>query len=61
MVTSEWKDTYPAAQIAAKLAVFIGGTGGGKADMAQAGGKGIDQLDTALGKSVEIIKSMGRD
>jgi len=61
MVTPEWIEKYPASQIAAKLAVFIGGTGGGKAEMAQAGGKGIDQLDAALGKFADIIKSMGRD
>ncbi len=59
MVTPEWKDQYPASVIAAKLAVLIGGTGGGKPDMAQAGGKGVDQLDVALAKSAEIIKSIG--
>ncbi|MBI3598853.1 MAG: alanine--tRNA ligase [Nitrospirae bacterium] len=58
MVTPEWTALYPASGIAAKLAVFIGGTGGGKAEMAQAGGKGVDQLDAALAKSAEIIQLM---
>jgi alanyl-tRNA synthetase len=61
MATSEWHNRYPASAIAVKMAVLIGGTGGGKADMAQAGGKGIDQLDLALSKSAEIIKSIGEE
>ena len=59
-VTTEWTDLYPASQIAAKLAVFIGGTGGGKAEMAQAGGKRIDQLDVALANAEKIIHVMKR-
>jgi len=59
MVTPEWNSVYPASEIAAKMAVFIRGTGGGKAAMAHAGGKGIDQLDVALAKAAEVIKSLG--
>jgi alanyl-tRNA synthetase len=36
----------------------IGGSGGGRADMAQAGGKEKDRLMDALGSSYEIIERM---
>jgi alanyl-tRNA synthetase len=58
MVTPEWTALYPASLIASKMADLIGGTGGGKSDMAQAGGKSVDQLDSALEKSGDIIKAM---
>jgi alanyl-tRNA synthetase len=58
MVTPQWSDRFSASEIAGKLAALIGGTGGGKAEMAQAGGKRVDQLDEALAKSAEIIETM---
>ncbi len=58
MVTPEWVKTYPASGIAAKMAEVIGGTGGGKPEMAQAGGKRVEQLDAALAKAIEIIRAM---
>jgi alanyl-tRNA synthetase len=35
----------------------VGGNGGGRPDMAQAGGSEIDKLDEALKKAEELIRS----
>ena len=41
-----------------KIAAIVGGSGGGRPDMAQAGGPQIDRLDEALKKAEEIIKAI---
>ena len=43
--------------IAKESAKLMQGGGGGRADVAQAGGKLADKLDEALGKVPDIIKS----
>ena len=58
MVTPDWTGRFSAAEIVKEMAVLIEGTGGGKAEMAQAGGKGIEKLDAALEKSSDIIQAM---
>ncbi len=58
MVTPDWQDRYPASKIAAQIAPFIDGSGGGKGAMAQVGGKAVEKLDAAIEQSVEIIKEM---
>ena len=60
MVTSAWRECYPASAIMAKMTTLIEGTGGGKAEMAQGGGKDTKKLDAALQKSVEIIQELGK-
>ena len=44
-----------AGKLIKEIASIAGGTGGGRPDMAQAGGKDPDKLDEAIAKSVEII------
>jgi alanyl-tRNA synthetase len=59
MVTPDWAASYPASKIAAQIAPVIGGSGGGKAEMAQAGGKTVEQLEAAIAQAVVIIREMG--
>ena len=40
------------------MAKVAGGSGGGKPDMAMAGGKDISKIDDALMSANEILKSM---
>lgn len=47
---------YHAGKIVKEIASIVGGTGGGRADMAQAGGKKPELLDKALKKVIDIIK-----
>ncbi|MBI3804871.1 MAG: alanine--tRNA ligase [Nitrospirae bacterium] len=58
MVTPDWTSHISAAAVVKELAGLIDGTGGGKPEMAQAGGKRIDKLDAAIEQSAEIIKKM---
>jgi len=58
MVTSDWTDRFSAANIVKEIAGVIDGTGGGKREMAQAGGKNVEKLDQALERAIEIIKKM---
>jgi len=46
---------YNAGNIIKVIAPIIGGKGGGKKTMAQAGGPKVDKLDQALEKVYEII------
>jgi alanyl-tRNA synthetase len=47
-VTKDLVDRVPANVLIGKLAPIVGGKGGGKPDLAQAGGKDADKLDQAL-------------
>lgn len=58
MVTPDWTSRVSAAEIVKEIAGLLEGTGGGKPEMAQAGGKRGDRLDHALEKSAEIIEKM---
>ncbi len=57
-VTDELSARYDASFIANAMAKMIGGKGGGRADLAEAGGKGSAQLDEVLQKGVTIIEKM---
>ena len=46
-----------AGNIIKETAPIIGGKGGGRPNMAQAGGSDADKLDEALNKAVEIVKA----
>src|SRR5216117_3948808 len=49
-VTKDLSSRFPAGELIKPLAAEIGGTGGGRAEMAQAGSKDITRLDAALGR-----------
>jgi alanyl-tRNA synthetase len=48
MVTKDLTGRFQAGQLIKDLAAMVGGTGGGKPDLAQAGGKDAGRLDAAL-------------
>ena len=56
-VTKDLTDKYHAGNIIKQIAAIVGGNGGGRPDMAQAGGSKIDKLDEALKKAEELIRS----
>ena len=51
------KKGYHAGKIVKEVAVIVGGTGGGRPDMAQAGGKKPEFLDKAIKEVTRIISS----
>ena len=55
MVSKDLTDTYKAGNIIKEIAVLVGGKGGGRPDMAQAGGPNPDKLDDALQAVFKII------
>ena len=56
-VTKDLAARFPAGELINPLAVEIGGTGGGRPEMAQAGGKQTDRLDEALAKIAALVES----
>jgi alanyl-tRNA synthetase len=54
-LTPDLTERYHAGRIVKALAAMVGGGGGGKADLAQAGGSQPEKLGTALEKACEII------
>jgi alanyl-tRNA synthetase len=56
MVTKDLTTRFHAGNIIKEMAPVLGGTGGGKADLAQSGGKDPGKLDTALDALYAIIK-----
>jgi alanyl-tRNA synthetase len=57
-VTADLTKQYPAGSIIKKLAPMVGGGGGGRPDLAQAGGTRVDQLDSALASVPDLIRGM---
>ena len=57
-VTKDLTDRFIAGEIIKKIAPIVGGSGGGRPDMAQAGGKEPKKLIEALKKAVSIIEEM---
>ncbi len=55
MVTKDLTDRYQAGSIIKELAPIVGGSGGGRPDMAQAGGTKPENLDLALKKLEELL------
>lgn len=55
-VTKDLAVRFPAGELIKPLAAAIGGTGGGRPDMAQAGGKQTDRLDDALAGIVTLVE-----
>jgi alanyl-tRNA synthetase len=57
-VTRDLVDRLPATSLIAKLAPIIGGKGGGKPDLAQAGGKDADKLSEALENAQGALREL---
>jgi alanyl-tRNA synthetase len=58
MVTKDHTDKLKAGAIIKEVSKMVGGSGGGRPDMAQAGGPHPDKLDDALAAVPEIIKGL---
>jgi alanyl-tRNA synthetase len=58
LVTKDLVNKYDAGKIVREIAPIVGGSGGGRPDMAQAGGSKPENLDQALGR---FIRMMGGD
>ena len=58
MVTKDLAPALHAGKIIQEVAQGIGGSGGGRADMAQAGGKEQDKLEETLEKAYSFIETM---
>ncbi|MCD6353633.1 MAG: alanine--tRNA ligase [Proteobacteria bacterium] len=58
MVTKDLTSQFPAVEVINQVASVVGGHGGGRPDMAQAGGVHPDRLEAALDKAYEIIERM---
>lgn len=54
-VTQDLTDRYHAGKLIKRVAALVGGGGGGRPDMAQAGGTRPEKLDEALDKVYEIL------
>ncbi|MGC9291511.1 MAG: alanine--tRNA ligase [Acidobacteriaceae bacterium] len=57
-VTKDLTSRVQAGKIVGLLAQRVGGSGGGRPDMAEAGGKDASQLDAALTSAAEIVSSL---
>ena len=55
MVSKDLTDRFSAGTIIKEMAPILGGTGGGRADLAQSGGKDPAKLDAALDALYAII------
>ena len=58
VVTKDLTDRYHAGNIVKEIAAVVGGRGGGRPDMAQAGGNQPENLEQALAKAYEVVGSM---
>jgi alanyl-tRNA synthetase len=56
MVSKDLVPKYHAGNLIKEMATILGGTGGGKADLAQSGGKDPGKLDAALDALYEAVK-----
>jgi alanyl-tRNA synthetase len=57
-VTKDLLDRVQANTLIGKLAPIVGGKGGGKPDLAQAGGKDPDKLNEALGHAPAALREL---
>ena len=56
VVTPDLADRYHAGNIIKEIATEVGGRGGGRPDMAQAGGSQPENIDKALARALEVIQ-----
>ena len=57
-VTPDLTKRLPASQIAGRVGKALGGSGGGKPDLAQAGGKSPEQLPAGLKAAAEAVRDL---
>jgi alanyl-tRNA synthetase len=57
-VTKDLTGKIQAGKIVAAIAPLVGGSGGGRPDMAEAGGKDASQLDAALASSAAVVERL---
>ncbi len=57
-VTKDLTAKYHAGNIVKEIAAVVGGSGGGRPDMAQAGGSQPEHLEQALAKVYEVVEGM---
>jgi alanyl-tRNA synthetase len=57
-VTADLMDRLPAGKIIVPIAERVGGKGGGRPDLAEAGGKKPEQLDAALAEAYEAVEKL---
>jgi alanyl-tRNA synthetase len=57
-VTKDLITRYHAGDIIKQVAILVGGSGGGRPDMAQAGGSQPENLSKALDRALEIIRGL---
>ena len=58
IVTKDLSDRFHAGNIVKEVASIVGGSGGGRPDMAQAGGTKPENLDQAIDRVYEIIRKV---
>jgi alanyl-tRNA synthetase len=54
-VTKDLTGKVQAGKVVGQLAAMVGGKGGGRPDLAEAGGSDVGALDAALGKAAEVV------
>jgi alanyl-tRNA synthetase len=57
-VTKDLTSKLQAGKIVGPIAKVVGGSGGGRPDMAEAGGKDASQLDSALAQAASVVESL---
>ena len=57
-VTDDLTDRVNAGDVVRELAPIVGGRGGGRPNLAQAGGPDVDQIDAALEKAPEVVAKL---
>jgi alanyl-tRNA synthetase len=57
-VTKDLTGKVQAGKIVGQIAKLVGGSGGGRPDMAEAGGKDVTQLDAALKSAPDVVKEL---
>ncbi|MGH9556052.1 MAG: alanine--tRNA ligase, partial [Terriglobales bacterium] len=57
-VTKDLSGRLPAGKIIAPVAQKVGGSGGGRPDLAEAGGKNPEALDAALAEAYAVVESL---
>ena len=57
-VTKDLTGRVQAGKIVGQLAAMVGGKGGGRPDLAEAGGSDVAGLDGALGKAAGVVEGL---
>jgi alanyl-tRNA synthetase len=57
-VTKDLVDRVPAQTVIQRLAPIVGGKGGGKPDLAQAGGKETEKLNEAIASAAQVVREL---